>query len=286
MSGKKKIELAPLGFAAVFVMLLFTGDLAKLAKQWSIGRTEPADTVGVSAEPASDKPRAASADISQPANPPVPDDGGLQGGLNDPGAKADLSASADNFMDPAYLKFRPGAESPRVQEAMRLDGAKNYKSAFEIFSEEAKNGNPHAQFMMAKYFDHGIGRPINVLEALKWYRLAASNGHIVAHYNLGVMFQTGDGVPDNYRDAMKHYTVAAEACYLNAQNNLGILYARLPKKIRDYAQAHMWLEIAIALGDKKAKEVNDLLRHKVTIYTEYEAGVRKAQEWLESHSCE
>ena len=81
---------------------------------------------------------------------------------------------------------------------------------------------------------------------MKWYRLAAEQGIATAQYNLGVMYGNGQGVT------------------------------------QDYISAHMWFNIAEALGNKIAKGGRDRAAEQMT-----SADISKAQklarEWMEKH---
>lgn len=201
-------------------------------------------------------------------------------------AAKDAVPMAAEYTNPEYLRFRLGAEVPRVQQAMLMYDAENYELAYDIFLMEAESGNPHAQFMIARYYEQGLGRPVNILESLKWYRKAALNGHIVVHHNLGVIFEKGIGVPVNYRDALFHFKFAAERCFVPSQYGMATVLVRLPKKIRNYSEVHMWLEIAAALGYGEAIFKSEQLHKAGTTSHELKHGKEKAQKWLESHSCE
>ncbi len=46
-------------------------------------------------------------------------------------------------------------------------------------------------------------------KALQWYRKAAEQGEVTAQYNLGVMYDNGQGVPQDYAQAHMWYNLAA-----------------------------------------------------------------------------
>jgi TPR repeat protein len=53
-------------------------------------------------------------------------------------------------------------------------------SPFESYMFSAENGDPEAMFIIARYFEDGIGVEKNLEEAKKWYNKAASLGHFGA----------------------------------------------------------------------------------------------------------
>ena len=50
---------------------------------------------------------------------------------------------------------------------------RDYEAALEIWRPLASRGSYLAQFGLGYLFDNGFGVPVNVVEAVKWYRLSA-----------------------------------------------------------------------------------------------------------------
>ena len=81
----------------------------------------------------------------------------------------------------------------------------------ERLLDRAQQGDAEAQFDLAKNYETGrSGLPKDLAQAEHWYRAAAAQGEPFAQASLGIMFNFGKGVH------------------------------------RDYVQAYMWYEIAIA----------------------------------------
>ncbi len=80
----------------------------------------------------------------------------------------------------------------------------------------------------------------------KWFRKAAEQGHVGAQTNLGLMYYIGKGVP------------------------------------QDLAQARMWFNIAVALGDESAQKDQDATAGLMTRDQIFEAQ-RMASEWMAKH---
>jgi hypothetical protein len=66
-------------------------------------------------------------------------------------------------------------------------------------------------------------RPLNVAEAIKWYRLAADQGEVQAQYNLGVMYAQGRGVQKNYTLAHMWFNLAAKQGDQDAVKNQNLI---------------------------------------------------------------
>ena len=68
-----------------------------------------------------------------------------------------------------------------------------------------------------------------------------------------------------------------------AQSNLGLMYATGQGVPENYVLAHMWLNLARAQGQAKAKALLDMLIPRMTKAQIAEAQ-RMATEWQEKHS--
>jgi TPR repeat protein len=64
--------------------------------------------------------------------------------------------------------------------------------------------------------------PVDLNEAVKWFRRAADQRDATAQFYLGVMYSEGQGVPQNYAEAAKWYRLAADRGDAQAQYNLGL----------------------------------------------------------------
>jgi hypothetical protein len=65
-----------------------------------------------------------------------------------------------------------------------------------------------------------------LLEAVRWYRLAADQGYAEAQCNLGLCYERGDGVAKSEEEAVSWYRLAADQGHAEAQCNLGVCYER------------------------------------------------------------
>jgi TPR repeat protein len=53
-----------------------------------------------------------------------------------------------------------------------------------LYEKSANQGDPNAQYNLARYYTKGIGVEINKEEAFKWYEKSANQGYPYAKYNL------------------------------------------------------------------------------------------------------
>lgn len=76
--------------------------------------------------------------------------------------------------------------------------------------ERASNGDPEAQFNLAKNYETGrAGYKKDFVEAEHWYRLAAEQGDPFAQASIGILYRFGKGIPQDFVQAYMWFTLAA-----------------------------------------------------------------------------
>lgn len=118
--------------------------------------------------------------------------------------------------------------------------------------EEAKKGDPKAQYSLAVRYHNGQDGEKNYEQAAFWYRKAADQGHVKAAFYLGVLYQNGKGVEQNYQESEKLFMSAADSGYDKAQLALGIMYAKGIGVEKDYDMAAVCFQEAADQGNEKA----------------------------------
>jgi uncharacterized protein len=88
--------------------------------------------------------------------------------------------------------------------------------------------------------------------------------------------------PNDRSEALKWLIPIAERGKPRQQNNMGVLYAEGLGVPQDYVQAHMWFNLAAAIGDEVAKKNRDAVSSKMTPAQIAEAQ-KLAREWLAAH---
>ena len=75
--------------------------------------------------------------------------------------------------------------------------------------ERAAQGDPEAQFTLAKNYEAGRGGlKKDYAEAQRWYRLAAEQGDPFAQASLGLLYRFGKGVPQDYLQAYMWFSLS------------------------------------------------------------------------------
>lgn len=116
------------------------------------------------------------------------------------------------------------------------------------------------------------------LTALQEWRPLANQFDADAQFLLGRLYAEGKGVPQNEKEAVRCWRFAATQRHVHAQYSLGHAYAIGQGVPVDVVQAHMWLSLATAQGQKNALDERDDLATKMTA-TQIAEAQRLAQEW-------
>ena len=102
----------------------------------------------------------------------------------------------------------------------------DYDKAYNIWLENANNGDMHAQAWIGSMYANGDGREANSDKAFLWYLSAAKQGYAMAQANVGVAYYTGNGTDKNLANAIKWFKKAANLEDLNGLFNLAVLYSK------------------------------------------------------------
>jgi TPR repeat protein len=108
----------------------------------------------------------------------------------------------------AIILLATPARSDFAAAARAYDGG-DYATAFALWHTLARQGDAAAQIAIAGLYSDGAGRPVDPVQAARWYRRAAQQGDAVAQMNLGEMYERGRGVPRDAVEAFVWYDRAA-----------------------------------------------------------------------------
>jgi localization factor PodJL len=132
-------------------------------------------------------------------------------------------------------------EAGRTQEAVRL------------IRLSANQGQPAAQYRLAKLYESGVGVEKDLPTAMKLLDRSAKAGNRIAMHDLGHYFATGTALekPD-IAEAVNWFQQAANRGVLDSQFNLGVLYHEGSGVERNEVEAYIWYSVAGAQGDRMA----------------------------------
>jgi TPR repeat protein len=113
------------------------------------------------------------------------------------------------------------------------------------FLVDANKGDPEAQTNVGDYYHNSWGlHNRDLVEAVRWYRLAAVKGFAPAQHALGLCYEEGKGVPVDYIEATSWYRKAAYQGYARAQRRLYNCYSRGLGVEKDEKIGVAWLQLA------------------------------------------
>ncbi|HKW34350.1 MAG TPA: tetratricopeptide repeat protein [Candidatus Acidoferrum sp.] len=167
----------------------------------------------------------------------------LKEGRDRKGAESSSASSSDVSHNPSDIQRR--------------------KEAYEVFSKEAKQGNPAAMTNLAvsSLAGWGGGTP-NAGAALYWLHAAADRGFGAAFYDLGILYFEGCGVRQDMGEAFRFFELGAKGGYAAAQINLGYFYDHGLGVAQDHAAAAHWYLSAAESGEAQAQyNLADLYLH-------------------------
>ena len=158
------------------------------------------------------------------------------------------SAAANGDMVAQFQLGLSHLEANRNAEAVRL------------IRLSANQGQPAAQYRLAKLYENGTGVEKDLPTAMKLLERSAKGGNRIAMHDLGHYFATGaaNDQPD-INNAVTWFQRAAERGVLDSQFNLGVLYQEGSGVTKSAIDAYVWYAIAGAQGDPMAVQRAEVL---------------------------
>jgi TPR repeat protein len=186
----------------------------------------------------------------------------------------------------AGLAQAVGLASPAPNADAAYDAYQNgdYAAALRLAGPPAAGGDARAQATLGLLYYRGHSVPLDLNEAVKWFRRAADQRDAAAQFYLGVMYSEGQGVPQDSAEAMKWYRLAADRGDAQAQYNLGLAYANGAAGEPDNVSAYVWFNLSasrIRASDPRrgvAVSSRDAVASKMTPDQIIEAQ-KRAREW-------
>ena len=124
----------------------------------------------------------------------------------------------------------------------------DYETAFKEFLPLAKDKDHRAMYALGSMYAAGHGVPMDLQEALRWFRKAAVYGRPDAQYKIGLMYDQGLGLRQDYRKALNWYGKSAKNGFGLAQYKIGQMYIAGHGAKQNYIKAFAWLKTATSQG--------------------------------------
>ena len=124
--------------------------------------------------------------------------------------------------------------------------AQDWTQARKYLAQAAKaNKSVSAATLLAESYMKGLGGPVDIGEAMRWYEFAAKNGSVAAMRELSAAYRSGAGVTQNDRLAFDWTAKAAKGGSRSAWSDGGWAYATGTGAPRNPAQARRYFEQAV-----------------------------------------
>lgn len=119
----------------------------------------------------------------------------------------------------------------------------------KALKQKAEKGDAMSQLNLGAAYDHGMGVERDVDKAVEWYKKAADQGLAEAQFNLAHILVAED---ISAVGAAEYMLKAAKQGMPDAQYLMGVTFAEGIGVEPDEEQAKVWLNRAIAQGQKDA----------------------------------
>lgn len=112
--------------------------------------------------------------------------------------------------------------------------------SIDALTNQAANGDQHAQFFLAHRLQKGEGVDKDVGRAAYWYTRAAEQGVAPAQLNLGIMYLRGEGVQRSEKKGRQWLEKAANL----GDNRASYALAMIDEKQQRLVDAYKWYDLS------------------------------------------
>jgi len=136
-----------------------------------------------------------------------------------------------------------------IQKANEAYNAKDYETAFKLFTKLAKQGNADAQTSLGYMYQMGQGCEKDEAKTVELYSKGAEAKQPYALYNLAILYENGIGGVEH--DQFKAYELHLEASTLGvppAMYEAALMLERGLGCVQNYSEAAFWYEEAAKRG--------------------------------------
>lgn len=172
---------------------------------------------------------------------------------------AQQALAADDYKK-AYARYsRFAAKNPLAQFTLGLFHHNGWGrpvdkvEACRWFEKSAQRNIPVAQHYWGDCLARGLHRPADAKAALAWYRKAATGGHFISLCSAADLYIRGDGVDKDVKQGLALCTQAAQADSAPAMLKLADYYREGTDVPQDLAAARYWYQQAAELHSSEAQ---------------------------------
>ncbi len=148
------------------------------------------------------------------------------------------------------------------QDGIGVD--QNYQTAIDWFEKSSNQNGNDAKGALLEMYEVGLGVPQTARGLVTWHLRAAKLGNPSAQTQVGIFYENGEGVTKNLNEAAKWYRRAALQGNPNAQFLLGWMYAEGQGVELDFIEAYSWFYVANTRGLADASRLMKLVLEELT----------------------
>jgi len=190
-----------------------------------------------------------------------------------------LAVAISNFFDMTWFErdeLPPPDATPAEVEAL------DDEQEFEWWARAAREGDPRAQFMVARSYKNGNGVGRDEDEAFVWFLASAQQGFLPAQITVAGYYEMGGPVARDIEEAIYWHERASEQDSINSQFRLYQIYRGTEDRPVDRVAAYQWLYIAAEKGHEGARDLMPEVEAALS-EAEYGEGRQRALDWLAEH---
>lgn len=171
---------------------------------------------------------------------------------------------------------------PSQQQSTTSQAALYSTMGFNQLLNEAKSGQPGAEFYVATRYQFGREVSKDLSQAFSWYKKAADQGVAAAQLNVGRMLADGLGTSKNETLARNYLEKAAS----HGDNRASFNLALMEEQKRNYVGAYQWYELSTRDGMLDNKVINMSETKKTALASnltpdQIRQAVNRADEWIQ-----
>ena len=168
-------------------------------------------------------------------------------------------------------------DTAKLAKGINAYDSKDFETAYKLLLPLAQSGELEAQKLIARIYEYGYGREVDLRKAAKWYRLLAEAGDLISQNNLGCIL-----IESNFSEGLYWLNIAADGGMPFSQEILGDIYSgnwqgiKDSEYIEDYSRAAYWYE-------KSAKKNFPISHHRLGEIYSAGIGVNKDEKRAHKH---
>lgn len=139
------------------------------------------------------------------------------------------------------------------QDGVGID--QNYPTAIDWLEKSSNRNWNEAKGALLEMYEVGLGTPTDTKGMVKWHLRAAKLGNPTAQTQVGISYENGEGVVRDPNEAAKWYRRAAQQGNPSAQFLLGWMYAEGLGVEIDFIEAYTWFYLASSQGLEDASRL-------------------------------